>query len=358
MTSAVTDLSAEQDARHYRQFLGAFCGLVAAFLVISTLAAFLLDPVGAFGTGVVPPLIRQDRDEKASLFERLAPAPELVILGSSRELRINPTCVEAMSGLSAFNFALNAAHAEEFAAIYRFIVAQPGHRLRRMLIGVGADIFRNDVPVEPGLRSSRLLGPFAQLPLPTASEIGTRVLGRGALVDDLWAVELLFGPRPPDAAELDPKGATVSLQREPSEAELNAQVKSGVDYALASYVSFTALSEERKAIFESMLGAARAANVGVDVFVSPIHPDFAAGIASSQLAARMAETQNYLADLSRRGLVALHDVSLEAIGASPGEFRDSVHLRESGSNKVARSVLGSKLKCDSVATQRFSEIPR
>jgi hypothetical protein len=104
-----------------------------------------------------------------------------------------------------------------------------------------------------------------------------------------------------------------------------------------------------------MLIDAAAASVAVDAFVPPVHPDFAAGIASSPVAERLVETQSYLAELARRGLLELHDTSLQSVGADPSEFEDGVHLLGSGSDKLARRIFESRLECDAAAKQTSSK---
>ena len=65
------------------------------------------DPYGSVGTFLFPTVTTSDRTVKADKIERLRQAPELVVLGSSRSMRYEPSYLEEKTGLKTFNAGVN-----------------------------------------------------------------------------------------------------------------------------------------------------------------------------------------------------------------------------------------------------------
>ena len=80
----------------------ALSGSVAAFNALA-------DPYGYLGSGLFATAILSDRPIKACLVERLAQAPSLVILGSSRAEKVEPSYLRTRTGLTGFNAAVSSA---------------------------------------------------------------------------------------------------------------------------------------------------------------------------------------------------------------------------------------------------------
>jgi hypothetical protein len=65
------------------------------------------DPYGSVGTFLFPTVTTSDRTVKADKIEQLRQAPELVVLGSSRSMRYEPSYLEEKTGLKTFNAGVN-----------------------------------------------------------------------------------------------------------------------------------------------------------------------------------------------------------------------------------------------------------
>jgi hypothetical protein len=86
--------------------------LVLALVTVLVLGGALTlnviaDPYGSVGTGLFPTVTTSDRTVKADKVERLEQGPELVVLGSSRAMRYEPSYLEQRTGLSTFNAGIN-----------------------------------------------------------------------------------------------------------------------------------------------------------------------------------------------------------------------------------------------------------
>jgi len=76
-----------------------------------------------------------DRTLKADLLDQLEQPPELVVLGGSRAMRIEPSYIRALTGLSAFNFAVRNNRPEDAYAIWNYVVSRaPAVKLRTLYL--------------------------------------------------------------------------------------------------------------------------------------------------------------------------------------------------------------------------------
>ena len=82
--------------------------LVTALVMGGVLALNVVaDPYGSVGTHLFPTVTTSDRTVKADKIEQLKQGPELVVLGSSRSMRYEPSYLEQKTGLSTFNAGVN-----------------------------------------------------------------------------------------------------------------------------------------------------------------------------------------------------------------------------------------------------------
>ena len=79
--------------------------LIGALATLLAVAAFtaLIDPYGGLGTGIFPTELTVDATVKADLADRLQSAPGVLVLGSSRSLKVDPAYLAQRSGTPAFN---------------------------------------------------------------------------------------------------------------------------------------------------------------------------------------------------------------------------------------------------------------
>ena len=82
--------------------------LVTALVMGAVLALNVVaDPYGSVGTHLFPTVTTSDRTVKADKIEQLKQPPQLVVLGSSRSMRYEPSYLEKKTGLRTFNAGVN-----------------------------------------------------------------------------------------------------------------------------------------------------------------------------------------------------------------------------------------------------------
>jgi hypothetical protein len=139
-----------------RGFTAAVTGAAAAALVLLACAA--PRPAAAAHIDVAaPPLY--DRCVKCDLVARLPEPPQLVIFGGSRAQRFEPSVAEKLTGLPAFNFAVQNSRPEDAYAMARHLFwRKPGVKLRCLWALQATSL--TDLPLHPGLLAEPRLSRF------------------------------------------------------------------------------------------------------------------------------------------------------------------------------------------------------
>jgi hypothetical protein len=320
-------------------FVVAWILCCAAVLLLS----LLVDPLSSYGTRLTPPLVLNDRDEKAAAYRHLSTRPLAIILGSSRVNKFPPWCLEKLLGLPAFNFGLNSARAEDYLAVLRF--AQTQGPVRRILLGIDPEAFHNTARTEERLLASRALAPFVDREWrsrgPVQIALGAiEALKWESFVSSLRSIEfLVVGRRPEPVYEFDSTGFVrypgVERLVRAGSYELAPQVNLSIADYRRRYEGFTELSPSRVADLAEFLRLARAAGTRVDAFIPPPHPALVAHMEQTTLLARTRETEALLADYAKQGL--LHYVPLPTLARFGGDatlYFDGVHMMEANAVRL------------------------
>jgi len=339
--------SSPRDGVFLRTFAAAFAGLLLAVAAL----VWITDPLAAFGTGLVPPIVSADRDYKATLYRARRPTPEVVLLGSSRIKTIRPECVTALTGQSAFNFGVNAGVAEDFLAIFRFMRAEPGFKLREVLLGAEPEAFTGDTRVGRALAQSRALAPFVTRTPTDPDRIWSDLLSAASLsaaLRSVWHYGFDRQALPLDA--LAPDG----LQARPL---WDDQIRSGRfrphTEVLASsrairgrYTGDLRLSSGRVTQLYQLLREARDAGVRVTAFVPPVHPALTRDAAGTSFERLTDDLVAALRSAERVGL--LHYVETRSLADFAGDstlYYDAIHMTSANADRLLAAVYPSPGRC-------------
>lgn len=115
-TDKVTAGTVAPATRHeFRRFVRWFLGI--AVLLLACVVGFnaYVDPFGVTPSDRYTPVVQNttDRQAKLALIDRLDDAPDSLILGSSRVLKLDPAYIEKSTGTTAFNAGLSSARPQE-----------------------------------------------------------------------------------------------------------------------------------------------------------------------------------------------------------------------------------------------------
>jgi hypothetical protein len=316
-----------------RRFLVAT--LVAASTLLLAVLAFdvVVDPWGQLGTGFFPSLIPTDRPVKAGLVDRLADAPQLVIFGSSRALKINPTYLQRRLGQPGFNAAVSDGQPEDAWAFLNLIHSRFPKGHPHFLYMLDVEAFRGTP--DPGVLDTPQLARSIPLRqrwlarahgiLPLLSWKGVRasmrvfrksVFGNGVPLRN--TVFTANGFRLVDSHDIArARGSTFADQLRSSEAL----------YSWVYRTLYHRLSATQERYFERLLAKTNAWGEPPVIVLTPIHPAMRAVLGPLGWNVRHRQVLAYLDALSKRYRFTLLDMtSLSSFGGSPRLFYDGFHL--------------------------------
>ena len=326
-----------------RGFGRAFLTTAAVLVALLGGVNMLVDPLGAFGTGLLPPAISRDRDFKAVHFRRNVLPPEIVVIGSSRVQRFDPACIQALTGRPAFNFGVTAGSTADYLAILRYMRDSPVFRVRQILVGVEPETFQGSEGIERALNESRLLRRFVPDSSPPPWTLGADLLGWQSLGAALSSIGYaLFGKASTTEHQRDgfPIGRVTVPRLQPT------QVLKSVPSILTRYAFFPRLEPTRVAYLRTFLEEARSAGIEVFAFIPPVHPALTRAAEGSGLPDRTAETVALLEELEREGLLRYVETrDLATFGGDPIYFFDAIHMMPENSFRLLAYLYGQPGGC-------------
>jgi len=338
-------------AAGHTRFLTAF--LLTFFVGIAVIAGLniAVDPFGYFGTGVLPPLVLDDRDQKATALGNLPQQPATLILGSSRSYQLSPALAERFAAGSAFNFAVTGARTEDYLAILRYVLAQPNPRLSRLIIGIEERALMQRGDLNPRLIQSNVLRPYAPRTGGTdINELAGVTLTWDATYSTLLSIRRAILRPDIHRTAFDDAGYIVQTSWDRAIAagtyDQGAEIRGTIRNYLPDFGQIDGLSSEGIEYFMELLRIARERGVRVDAFIPPMHPAMLEGLRALDVEKRIEETRSLLVELEQQGLLDYHETASAAdFGGSADGFYDGVHMNAANGQLLLCKVLSGSAGC-------------
>jgi hypothetical protein len=296
----------------------------ARVVIASLLVACVMGPSVAASPARALPAGLSDRTIKVCLAERLAQPPQLMILGSSRAEKVEPSLVQALTGLSAFNAGVSGGTLDDAWAFANFLHALPGARTQRVLWFLDVEELAQ-TKINPGLLATPQLARFVRTPpappppvtrrCTARSDQGTRYDARGFRAHDYHdsAVE---------------RGVSQSVSLANSLAHYRTMY--------ARYGGLVPAVEHR---FEQTVALINSWGATPVIVLTPLHPGFAQAIGEPWTRMHR-NVVNYLASLRPKLELDVIDASsIRTFGGSAGAFYDGVHLKVENARQLVRYVV-------------------
>ena len=119
-----------------RTFGAATIGGVLMVIVVNV----VVNPYGYYPIHLFRPLTWSSRLIKTELLEA-GPAPHILILGSSRSMKLAPRDVVRQPGQKAFNASVDSARVEDWYVLLRLALSLPGARVTDVILGIDVEAF-------------------------------------------------------------------------------------------------------------------------------------------------------------------------------------------------------------------------
>jgi hypothetical protein len=327
----------------------------------------LVDPRGEFGTGVFPVVDLDIRVRKMQLFrDYLATAaPEGLVVGSSRAMKLNPRTLEAATGHRFFNFAVDNARAEDYLAIYRW-VHQQHVQIKLLVIGLDVEALHNDDRPEASLlRNNALVGALGSSKLPEPGLLAPfrayqvvrlvkeykQTFTIEYLTETVQAVRFFVRPqsRPLPLMEFEPNGylrySRWEQERAAGRFRFDHDLERCVTKSLGRFDNMTQLSLRRRGYLRQVVDEARADGARVVIWITSVHPLTSRYLeAHSKYPALLDATRAYEQALSREDGIAIYDFSRpENYDGTAMGWYDCLHIDETNADRVA-FILSNELR--------------
>jgi len=340
------------DARSQRRFVGWL--LAAALVVIALVVAFnaVADPYGTVGTGAFPTVTWNDRSVKSDLVEDLSEAPQVLILGSSRAMKFEPSYVQERTGMSAFNAGVSSGRPIDAYVFARLIAARfPEQRQLSYLWLLDTEAFR-PTPPDPGLLNTPRLARY----LPSGTRAAARFKDLKLLFSwqtarmSLRAVGMGIGDEA--AADAGQSAAFAAdgfrtfdyhdrrLQRG---VPLRRGLRQVVRQATATYRDdYRRLDPDAVADLERTLAFMNRQGAVPVIVVSPQHPAVTAAVGPIGWNARHRQVVRLLRSLRREYRFSYLDCAdIKSFNGSPTDFYDGYHMTVPNTRRLTDAVIKS-----------------
>jgi hypothetical protein len=339
--------SAGNPRRFVVTLLATALGAVAAVFFVN----IVVDPYGTVGTNLLASGVPQDPSTKAALIKQLTSPPQLVVLGSSRSLKVQPSYLHRLTGERVFNAGLRDATPVEEYALIHFIHDRFPHAHIHWLWLLDVESFRSDT-ISPALLDSADLAPYvsSQDRLTARFKGIVDLLSWRALEDSLAVI------RAGKQAGPSLSGPEMTARR------IRHLIARSQGFAPDGYyrrIDYDWAKSTQK--YEAMYGDGslyrRLAGVPKDylarslrdldrwgqppvIVLTPMHPKLEQELGPVGWSGRHRELVAYLRRLrSTYAFRYLDFTSIRSFGGSPGGFYDPVHMREGNLHRMLTAVL-------------------
>ncbi len=327
----------------WRPFVRAFALLFAMVLLGIAVTNFLVNPIGLYSTRLLPQVTWNTREIKPALLQKAEPKPQALVLGSSRSMKISPEDVEELTGLPAFNAAVDAGLAEDWYVMLRYAVERAGAPLKLVIVGVDVEGFHDHLPVDEKLLYSEALRGF----LPSSDVAGWKRFYKLFTVQQVrLSIRSLRAAARGEVKlrqTFEPNGYLHYVEMEAERAtgryDLESKVTKHVSDYVARFAGYDAISAERRSYFEQTLAYCRARNIRVVLFVTPLHDRVAAALEARGYPQRKREVLAMVRELGQEYGASVYDFSdVRNFDGAPAGFYDGAHIDEPN-NALATAVM-------------------
>jgi hypothetical protein len=327
--------------------------------VLGSVFAFnvVVDPYGTVGTGLFPVGIPEDPAIKVGLMNRLKTPPQVLVLGSSRSMKVEPAYIRQKTGMPGFNAGVRSGTPIDAWAMVRYAHDRfPGVR-KHYLWMLDVEAFRSGA-VKSNLLTVGALARYFPPSMRRSSRLTSLpdLLSWQATTDSLKVVRARIQRgtsltphqqrKQRKTGEFSPDGFRRSDFNDDQMARghtLDERLRGSIVEYRAIFGSYHELSGRQQRFFEQTLAAMNSNGEEPTIVISPVHPSLLAVIGPLGWNDRHRDVLAYLDSLSGRYRFQVADMSrISSFGGSPDQFFDGVHMRLANYHRLIDTVLAQQ----------------
>lgn len=267
--------------------------------------------------------------------------PDVLLLGSSRAVMLDPRQVRRLTGKSTYNAAISSGAARELLAMASFADLRSAGDLPHVVVLLDLEAFDNRRPTTRVVDYQRRLDAAATQcgGDRRCSFVAARRLVRDAVARQRWADRSWRETQRSDGRQVNGMYERLEAQGR----DLDPMREERIEIRVRSYRApgFAQLYPAPKAAFERTLELLNERGVEPVVAITSMHPDCIRRCGPAGWTARRAEVRALLDELQAGHDFRLVDLSIPGSwGGSGADFYDEIHLRPLGAAKVVRRLVG------------------
>lgn len=278
--------------------------------------------------------IGYDRSLKCDLVQKLSSAPELVVLGGSRAQRFEPSVIEDLTGLSAFNFAVQNCRPTDAYAISKYLFARSPSTKLHCLYAIQATSLV-DAPMDQALLYDKRLSQWfpedlLQSQKEALGEVENRRVPSGNVYSDRGAIEY--------------NGYDKRLEQGVTfEKTMKGYLARMVPRAATSPTSGSGLS---KFYLRKLLRLYNTHGVTPVLVIMPYHPEALSAFRAVGWQAKEDALNEYLSELHERyDFRVLDYLDIDSFGGSADWFYDGAHVTKDNASLILRQAVEDAPEC-------------
>ncbi|MGE5672989.1 MAG: hypothetical protein ACM3XM_03760 [Mycobacterium leprae] len=329
-----------------RRFVVTF---LAAFLVSSLLLAgfnFTVNPLGYYPPHLVQPLSYGDQLIKLDLMKQ-AKAPDLVILGSSRTMKLSPADVTDLTGWTAFNGGVSSSRPEEWYAMLSHALNDLHWHPKALVLGVDAETLFYHGDPNDDLLSSPDLRKYLPLQMWAGSLLNrTKLLiSYDQTLLSKKALGLAMEPnQQPKAITFESNGLLhyVGWEKAVQDGTYQLGYEVNIKDYQRRYAATADFDAQRQSLFERTLDLAARNQIQVYLFLTPFHPGVLAAMQQDPDFNRVrSAVLPYLQGMTEKypGVTFTDLTDIHSFGGDPNNFFDGVHYRQENARLILARLL-------------------
>lgn len=326
--------------------------LAVAAVVVLLVAGFnaVVDPYGTIGTSIFPTVTWTDRALKVDLLGRLTTPPGIVVLGSSRAMKVEPAYIAEKTGArGGFNAAVsNGRPIDAWAFVNLIHERWPDHTPSYLWL-LDVEAFR-PWPPDPGLVGTPELVAYLPERMREALHLtDLKLLASWETTSmSLRSIRKALRDRGPETSTQKADFAADGFRiRNYQDDRLAAgrPLAAGLRYtkrqATKTYSDdYKALDPIARRYFTRTVALINRLGATPVIVISPQHPDVTAAVARLGWAARRREVLRFLAAQRRRHrLIVLDYTAIDRFHGSPNDFYDGYHMTVPNTRRLVDAVL-------------------
>lgn len=336
------------------------------FVLLCAVASGLnvaVNPYGIYATRLINPIVWSDRREKLDLLQHHPGRADILILGSSRMMRVSPSDLRDATGLDGFNLAVNHARTEDFLALLRYAVLKLDKCPRAVIVGLDIHAFRGYY------QADNLLEYYPELAYYIRSEERNSLLYPLTVNWTKFARSLSFHQLEKSVTSLArfckmghwqssyrfERDGTLSFNSAediPGDNPAGHLPETWLDEAVERYIrdsrGFGGISDTRLDYFRRLASFCREMDIELVCVFLPYQPEFLQRLQGTEFDRLNTLWKRSMIELTAYERVKLLDAQdISVFRGDPEQFYDEIHMTPSNSSRLAGFIaVGSGLEVD------------